>query len=132
NPEATMTDLVQQLEHMRMRMNQQAQHESNLVAELSDALRATDHQLLQDVRTLAAEHDARRATILCELQMLAARLNALPIRDAAAQSLPGGARGILSSGAAGDGQGHGPADWEQRSATIREALANHLQKRVLA
>ena len=127
-----MTDLVQQLEQMRMRMNQQAQHESNLVAELSDALRATDHQLLQDVRTLAAEHEARRATILGELQMLAAQLNALPLRDQP-HSLPGAARGMLSSGiSASEPQSHGGSDWEQRSANIRDALAGHLQKRSLA
>jgi hypothetical protein len=128
-----MTDLVQQLEHMRMRMNQQAQHESNLVSELSDALRATDHQLLQDVRTLAAEHEARRATILCELQMLAARLNALPLREQEAHALPNGPRGMLSSGMPSSGPpSHAAGDWEQRSANIRDALAKHLQKRALA
>jgi hypothetical protein len=127
-----MTDLVQQLEHMRMRMNQQAQHESNLVAELSDALRATDHQLLQDVRTLAAEHDARRATILCELQMLAARLNALP-HEQEGNALPNPPRGMLSSTMPANGPPSGnPGDWEQRSAHIRDALATHLQRRALA
>jgi hypothetical protein len=124
-----MTDLVQQLEHMRVRMNQQAQHESNLVAELSDALRATDHQLLQDVRTLAAEHDARRATILCELQMLAARLNSLPLREPG-PTIGNAPRGMLASGAQPDTPAAG--DWEQRSAEIRDALANHLQRRALA
>jgi hypothetical protein len=124
-----MTDLVQQLEHMRVRMNQQAQHESNLVAELSDALRATDHQLLQDVRTLAAEHDARRATILCELQMLAARLNSLPMREQG-PTIANAPRGMLASGAQPDTPTGG--DWEQRSAEIRDALANHLQRRALA
>jgi hypothetical protein len=124
-----MTDLVQQLEHMRMRMNQQAQHESNLVAELSDALRATDHQLLQDVRTLAAEHDARRASILCELQMLAARLNALPLHEQG-PTIANAPRGMLASGAQQDAAATG--DWEQRSAEIRDALANHLNRRALA
>jgi hypothetical protein len=128
-----MTDLVQQLEHMRMRMNQQAQHEANLVAELSDALRATDHQLLQDVRTLAAEHEARRATILCELQMLAARLNSLPVREQEGNALPNAPRGMLSSATPTDGPpSHGGSDWEQRSAHIRDALATHLQRRALA
>jgi hypothetical protein len=128
-----MTDLVQQLEHMRVRMNQQAQHESNLVAELSDALRATDHQLLQDVRTLAAEHEARRATILCELQMLAARLNALPVREQDGNALSDAPRGMLSSAtpASGAPEQRG-SDWEQRSAHIRDALATHLQRRALA
>ncbi|HYP30967.1 MAG TPA: hypothetical protein VES00_03810 [Burkholderiaceae bacterium] len=125
-----MTDLVQQLEHMRVRMNQQAQHEANLVAELSDALRATDHQLLEDVRTLAAEHEARRATILCELQMLAARLNALPGREQDANALSNAPRGMLASGD-GPPSPHG-SDWEQRSAHIRDALATHLQRRALA
>jgi hypothetical protein len=128
-----MTDLVQQLEHMRVRMNQQAQHESNLVAELSDALRATDHQLLQDVRTLAAEHEARRATILCELQMLAARLNALPGRDQDGNTLSDAPRGMLASAMPANGQpDQRSSDWEQRSAHIRDALATHLQRRALA
>jgi predicted phage gp36 major capsid-like protein len=126
--EAIMTDLVQQLEHMRLRMNQQAQHESNLVAELGDALRASDHQLLKDVRTVTAEHEARRATILGELQMLAARLNALPLRDGA-QSLPNAPRGILASEPSSAAANYHGADWEERSARIREALAHHLQKR---
>ena len=122
-----MTDLVQQLEHMRVRMHQQAQQEAGLVAELGDAMRASDHQLLQDVRTVAAEHEARRAAILGELQMLAARLNALPLRESA-HSLPNAPRGILSNGQSNPSR---TADWEQRSASIREALANHLQKRAV-
>jgi len=125
-----MTDLVQQLEHMRVRMHQQAQQEAGLVAELGDALRASDHQLLQDVRTVAAEHEARRAAILGELQMLAARLNALPLRESS-PSLPNAPRGILSSGQSNATPSHRTADWEQRSASIREALANHLQKRAV-
>ena len=123
-----MTDLVQQLEQMRMRMNQQAQQESNLLAELSDALRSMDHQLLQDVRTLTAEHEARRETILCELQVLAARLNSFPGRGDAAPSLPNAGRGMLASGANAPSE----LDWEQRSASIREALNNHVNYRALA
>jgi hypothetical protein len=131
--EANMTDLVQQLEQMRLRLHQQAQEESNLLAELGDSLRATDHQLLQDVRTVSAEHEARRATILGELQLLATRLNAFPVRGSGAPPLPTGARGMLSSAAPGDGQtGQANSDWEQRSATIREALNQHLAKRALA
>ena len=125
-----MTDLVQQLEHMRVRMHQQAQQEAGLVAELGDALRASDHQLLQDVRTVAAEHEARRAAILGELQMLAARLNSLPLREQGAASLANPPRGMLASGASPAAPATG--DWEQRSAEIREALAKHLQKRALA
>jgi hypothetical protein len=125
-----MTDLVQQLEHMRLRMNQLAQQEANLVAELGDALRASDHQLLQGVRTVTAEHEARRAAILGELQMLAARLNALPLREGG-HSLANAPRGMLSSGQSNVAPSYRGADWEQRSASIREALANHLQKRAV-
>jgi predicted component of type VI protein secretion system len=128
-----MTDLVQQLEQMRLRLHQQAEQESNLLAELGDAMRATDHQLLQDVRTVTADHEARRATILNELQLLASRLNAFPVRGQGAPSLPNATRGILANGVQANGQSlPADADWEQRSAIIREALHTHLAKRSLA
>ena len=125
-----MTDLVQQLEQLRVRMNQQAQQEAHLLAQFGDVLRATDHQLLREIRTLTAEHEARRTAILCELQMLASRLDAVPIRAESAAPLPAAARGFLPSGVPANGEPSG--DWEQRSALIREALNNHLSKGALA
>ena len=70
--------VTEQLEQMRIRMNDVAKHESNLAAELNAAIRRMDDQLLHEVRSMAAEHEARRANILNELELLAAQMNHLP------------------------------------------------------
>ena len=72
-----MTTLIQQIEEMRIRMNDLATKEQGLVRALGDALARADQTLLQDVRSVAAEHEVRRGAILNELQMLAARMCAL-------------------------------------------------------
>lgn len=115
--------LSEQLEQMRMRMNELAKQESNLVSTLDDALRATDQQLLQDVRRLTAEHEARRSSILGELQALATRLNGFPSQ---AQQLPPTSAfppGLFSAPADGRRYLDAP-DWRQRSAEIQTALQN--------
>ena len=73
-----MTSLIQQIEEMRTRMNELAAGEQDLVRALGDALSRTDQKLLEDVRSVAADHEARRGAILNELQSLAARMGALP------------------------------------------------------
>jgi hypothetical protein len=73
-----MTTLIQQIEEMRIRMNGLATKEQGLVRALADALARADQTLLQDVRSVAADHEVRRGAILNELQNLAARLGALP------------------------------------------------------
>jgi hypothetical protein len=115
--------LSEQLEQMRMRMNELAKQESNLVSTLDDALRATDQQLLQDVRRLSAEHEARRSSILGELQALATRLNGFPSQ---AQQLPPASAfppGLFAAPADGRRYLDAP-DWRQRSAEIQTALQN--------
>ena len=67
-----MTGLIQQIEEMRTRMNELAAGEQELVRALGEALTRTDQKLLEDVRTAAADHEARRGAILTELQSLAA------------------------------------------------------------
>ena len=59
-------------------MNELAAGEQELVRALGDALSRTDQKLMEDVRSAAAEHEARRGVILNELQSLAARMGALP------------------------------------------------------
>ena len=78
SPEGRATGLTEQLEQMRIRMNDAARRESDLAAELNAAIRRMDDQLLHEVRSIAAEHEARRANILNELELFATRLNELP------------------------------------------------------
>jgi hypothetical protein len=60
------------IDHMRQQLSQTAETERSLVQTLGDALKRFDQETLQNVRNLAAEHEARRAGILNELQALAA------------------------------------------------------------
>jgi hypothetical protein len=73
-----MATLTEQIEQLRLQINQVASDERALVKELSESLRQADKQLLQEVRLAAAEHEVRRCTILRELEMLASRIGMLP------------------------------------------------------
>ncbi len=72
-----MTTLIEQIEEMRIRMNQLATEEHGLVRTLGGALASADQRLLEEVRSVAAAHEARRGAILRELQTLAGRMCAL-------------------------------------------------------
>jgi hypothetical protein len=73
-----MTSLIEQIDEMRVRMNELATGEQDLVRALGEALGRADQKLLQDVRAVAQEHEQRRGVILKELQGLAQRMGALP------------------------------------------------------
>jgi hypothetical protein len=73
-----MDTLVKQIEEMRVRMNNLVTEEDRLVTALGNALTGADEKLLADVRNVAAAHEARRVTILKELQLLAGRMGMLP------------------------------------------------------
>jgi hypothetical protein len=122
------TTLIEQIEEMRVRMNELAAGEQDLVRALGDALNRADQKLLHDVRSVAEEHEARRGVILKELQGLAARMGALqrPRRPFAALEE-----------AAVDLPAHDPpqaalrgGDWRQAAANIRDELATHFNGRV--
>jgi hypothetical protein len=126
-----MTSLAQELEEMRVRMNELAKNEQGLIAALGDALSRADHKLLDDVRNLSAEHEARRGAILRELQSLAARLGALP--------KPGDLFSPLSGGYGREIPAHDPfashmhqaprGDWRRQSVSIQDELNKHLSQR---
>jgi hypothetical protein len=78
-----MTKMVQLVEEMRARLTQIADSEQALVRALGEALSLVDQKLLQDVRNLTTEHEARRAAILYELQGLASRIGAFPTAEPA-------------------------------------------------
>ena len=122
------TTLIEQIEEMRVRMNELAAGEQDLVRALGDALNRSDQKLLQDVRSVAEEHEARRGVILKELQGLAARMGALPrprrpfaALEEAAVDLPAQdpPQAALRGG-----------DWRQAAANIRDELATHFNGRV--
>jgi hypothetical protein len=89
--------LIEQLEQMRVRMNDVARREHEMAAELDAAVRSMDEQLLRNVRSIAAAHEARRATILNELQMLATQLNSFPQRDRHRVPISAAPQSLLSS-----------------------------------
>lgn len=73
-----MTTLLQQIEALRIQVNELANGEHGMVKALREALCRADHQLLHDVRNVTAEHEVRREVILKELHTLAARIGMFP------------------------------------------------------
>jgi len=123
-----MTTLIQQIEEMRIRMNDLATKEQGLVRALGGALARADQALLQDVRSIAAEHEVRRGAILNELQMLAARMCALhkPREPfAAIEEAPPPSPETQTPVVRG-------ANWRQAAANIQDELAFHLKRRAVA
>lgn len=122
-----MTSLAQELEEMRLRMNELAKNEQGLITALGDALSRADHKLLDDVRNLSAEHEARRGAILRELQSLAARLGALPKPGDLFSPLgaPMG-RELPHSDMGMHGHGQPRSDWRRQSVSIQDELNRHL------
>jgi len=73
-----MSKMIQLVDEMRTRLTEIAEREQALVRALGEALTRVDHRLLQDVRSITTEHEARRGAILLELQSLACRIGAFP------------------------------------------------------
>ena len=125
-----MTSLIQQIEEMRVRMNELATKEQDLVRALGDALTSADQKLLQDVRSVAAEHEARRSAILSELQSLSARMGALPMPRGPFPALTDAPRDLPSRDSPQLARGAG--DWRQAAANIEDAVSYHLFNRASA
>jgi hypothetical protein len=89
--------LTEQLEQMRVCMNDVARREHEMAAELDTAVRSMDEQLLHKVRSIAAEHEARRTTILNELQMLAVQLSGFSQQDRHRVAIGAAPQSLLSS-----------------------------------
>jgi len=69
-----LTELTPHINEMRTKLSQTADHECSLTQALSDELKRMDQETLRNVRNIGAEHEARRAGILIELQALAASM----------------------------------------------------------
>jgi len=125
-----MTTLTQQIEALRLRMNQLASGEQELVRALGDALSRADQKLLQDVRSVALEHEVRRGAILNELQSLAQRMGTLPRPRGPFAALEETPLDLQSREAAPPTAGGG--DWRKAAANIQDELAFRLHRRVSA
>ncbi|RUO98784.1 hypothetical protein [Hyphomicrobium sp.] len=82
-----MSGLSKNIEEMLSRLADNARTEQDFVQTLSEALRRVDEQLLRDVRNVSLQHELRREAILGELQELATRLCALPVRGPAVPAI---------------------------------------------
>jgi aryl carrier-like protein len=69
-----LTELTPHINEMRTKLSQTADHERSLTQSLSNELNRMDQQTLHSVRNMRAEHEARRAGIMIELQALAASM----------------------------------------------------------
>ena len=116
------TTLVEQIEEMRVRMNQLARREQDLVRALGQALNRADQKLLQDVRNVALEHEMRREGILRELQALATSMGALPMPRQPYASLENAPIDVPAYEPNPSAPRTG--DWRQAAANLREQLPN--------
>jgi cell division septum initiation protein DivIVA len=129
-----MAQLSEKLAELRRRLSDSAHEEQTLVRTLNAALNHVDDELLSEIRHVTAQHEARRAVILNELQHLASRVCALPI----AHSEPMQAIEDQAAPAPTNGHGHGhngngthaPGNWRIAAQNIEDDLdffADHPQ-----
>jgi hypothetical protein len=73
-----MTKMIQLIEEMGANIAHLKDTEQELIRALGEALNRVDQRLLQNVREITSEHEARRGAMLHDLQCLAARLGSFP------------------------------------------------------
>jgi uncharacterized protein (DUF885 family) len=127
-----MTKMSQLVEEMGARLGQIADAEQQLVRALGEALSRVDQELLQHVRNITTEHEARRGAILQELHTLAARIGAFPV---AREPLPGveyaeppAARPPIAA-ANGNMRPFIRGDWRQAASNIEDELDTFFKDR---
>ncbi len=119
-----MSKLLQHMDEMSAILTHTTKNEQSLVKALGDALRQVDDQLVQEIRNLNTQHQARRAEIFLELQALACSIGLFPT----AQEIP-------HVPAANDAHAHGHGqfipvgDWRQAAQNInyQDELDFHLK-----
>lgn len=117
-----MTTLHQHLEEMRVRLAENATSELAMVHALADALQRIDEKLLREVRSVTADHEARRTAILGEMLNLAARLCSLPDHTKPmprAASIEQHAHVVVGDPMTVNGI---PGDWRQAAKNIEDDL----------
>jgi hypothetical protein len=132
-----MSKIGQLVEELRDRLNSVADQEQKLVSSLRDALNRFDQKLLQDVRSVAAEHEARRSHILSELQDLASRIGVFPsastgprpqvsgdFRAGASEPVASGEASLTNRLRAVEG-----GAWHEATEKLQNELGSHFRKR---
>jgi hypothetical protein len=99
-----LTKLAPHIEQARLTLAETTEREQALVQALSDEMKRFDQGILQEIRTLAAEHETRRAGILGELQALAMSIGTFQTTRERPASIPRNSSGQYS--AAGEGRSY--------------------------
>jgi len=125
-----MTKMIQLVEEMRAHLNQVTDAEQALVRALGEALSRVDQKLLQDVRNITTDHEARRGAILHELQGLAARIGAFPApREPAAGLEYADPAPKPVAAVNGNQRPFSRGDWRQAANNIEDELDIYFQDR---
>jgi hypothetical protein len=122
-----MSKMLQLVEQMHVRLNEIAASEQALLKALRDALNRVDDKLMQDVRTITAEHETKRRAVLDELQSLASRIGAFPMGREAVPEL-----GYVEPGSwppEGERKSHPPAHRRPTSNSITDELNHYFRVR---
>lgn len=129
-----MSEAQSHIEQMQQRLEKAAAREQVLIDALNDALERADRKLLDDVRSVASDHEARRAVIFTELQSLADRICAFPMAAGRPQPLAYEAArtGSEITVAPSDSEtNHAPArggDWRKAAEKISKDLESRLNR----
>ncbi|MBU2532165.1 MAG: hypothetical protein KKB37_05465 [Alphaproteobacteria bacterium] len=74
-----MTESENHIEQMHRRLQEVSARQQALIDTLNEALSRADRKMLDDVRNITMEHEARRGLIQSELLSLAERIGAFPL-----------------------------------------------------
>jgi hypothetical protein len=125
-----MSKMIQLVEEMRARLSEIASSEQALVRALGEALSRVDQRLLQDVRSITTDHEARRGAILLELQSLASRIGAFPPARDAVAGLEYAEPVAKTLAAANDRPPmFGRGDWRKAASNIEDELDHYFKER---
>ena len=117
-----MSKLLQHIDEMGAIVTQTTKYEQSLVKALGDALRQVDDHLVQEIRNINTQHQARRGEIFLELQALAHGIGLFPT----AQEIP---HVPAANDAHANGQFNPVGDWRQAAQNINyeDELDFHLR-----
>ena len=125
-----MSESENHIELMQLRLQKMAAREQLLINALNEALSRADRKLLDDVRSVTADHEARRAIIMTELQTLAERIGVFPASDAPIETIEYQSPEVNNTPTVGElHTSETPArggDWRTAAKKITDGLDFHL------